>query len=73
MWYYIKQPIVPFLYLLFGTVIAIGILVLKDNLIWLKLVVMVLNIGLYLFIVGAASFKDGETALKVRMANDSER
>lgn len=73
MWYYIKQAIVPFLYLLFGTVIAIGILVLKDNLIWLKVVLMVLNVGLYLFIVGAASFKDGETALKVRMANDLER
>ena len=69
MWYYIKQAIVPFFYLIFGTIIALGILVIDDNLIWLKVALLVLNLALYLFIVGAASFKDGETALKISNAD----
>ena len=73
MWYYIKQAIVPFFYLIFGTIIALGILVIDDKLVWLKAVLLALNLALYLFIVGAASFKDGETALKIRVANDLER
>lgn len=73
MWYYIKQAIVPFFYLIFGTIIALGILVIDAKLVWLKAVLLALNLALYLFIVGAASFKDGETALKIRVANDLER
>jgi hypothetical protein len=71
-WYLIKQTIVPFIYLLFGTMIALGILMIED-LVWLKVVLLLLNVGLYVVIVGATSFKDGEMGYKALMANDLER
>ena len=71
--YLLKQTIVPLIYLLFGTVIALGILLIGNNLIWFKVVLLFLNLALYVFIVGSISFKDGETAYKVLMANDLER
>jgi len=73
MWYYIKQSIMPLLYLLFSAIIAISILCLGNDLMWLKYVLLVLNVGLYVFIIGSISYKDGQTALKTRIANDLER
>lgn len=72
MWYYVKQGLLPFIYLFFTAITAFGILCI-EGLVWLKVVLLLLNIGLYVFIVSAASFKDGQEALKVRIANDLER
>lgn len=72
MWYYIKQGLLPFIYLFFTAITAFGILCI-EGLVWLKVLFLLLNIGLYVFIVSAASFKDGQEALKVRIANDLER
>ena len=72
-WYYVKQAFVPIMYLIMFDVIALGILCIGDNLIALKVILLILNLGLYGFILGAVSFKDGQTALKVRMANDLNR
>ena len=53
---------------------ALGIAMITDaNLVWLKVVLALLNLGLYGVIVCATSYKDGQTALKVRIANDLER
>lgn len=72
-WYLIKQTLVPFIYLFFGTMIALGILMIGDNLIWLKVLLLLLNVALYVVIISATSFKDGETAYKALMSNDLER
>lgn len=73
-WYYIKQAMIPAVYLIFMAMTAMGIAMISDaNLVWLKAVLSVLNLGLYGFIVAATSYKDGQTALKVRIANDLER
>ena len=72
MWYYVKQGLLPFIYLFFTAITAFGILCI-EGLVWLKVLLLLLNIGLYVFIVSAASFKDGQEALKVRIANDLER
>lgn len=72
-WYYVKQMFVPIMYLIMFDVIALGVLCIGDNLIALKVILLILNLGLYGFIMGAVAFKDGQTALKVRMANDLNR
>ncbi|MBQ9734475.1 MAG: hypothetical protein IJV95_01325 [Clostridia bacterium] len=72
MWYYVKQGLLPFVYLFFTAITAFGILCI-EGLVWLKVILLLLNIGLYVFIVAASSFKDGQEALKVRIANDLER
>ena len=40
---------------------------------FLKVILSILNLALYAVIVAATSYKDGQTALKVRIANDLER
>lgn len=73
MWHYVKQALLPFLYLFFTAISAFGIVSINNDLIWLKVVLGIANLGVYAFIIGASSFKDGQEALKVRIANDLER
>ena len=70
--YYIKNGVLPFIYQLFMAMIAFGILAI-EGLIWLKIMLALLNAGLYLFIVGAVAYKEGQDAFKVQTANDLER
>lgn len=71
--YYIKQAFIPFIYLVFMAMTAIGILMIGDNLLWLKILLSILNIGLYIYIVGTISYKEGQESIKVRHANDLQR
>ena len=74
MWYYVKQALLPFIYLFFNAITAFGIICIQGaDLTWLRILLLILNIGLYCVIVCAASYKDGQEALKVRIANDLER
>lgn len=73
MWYYIKQSLMAFIYLFFMAITAFGIMCIGSDLVWLKVLLCLLNVALYVFIIGAAAFKDGQDALKVRIANDLER
>lgn len=70
--YFLKQGIFPFIYQLFMAMIAFGILAI-NGLVWLKVLLAALNVAFYLFIVASVAYKDGQQALKVRMANDLER
>ena len=72
-WYYVKQMFIPIMYLIIFDIIALGILCIGDNLIVLKVILLILNLGLYGFILASVAFKDGETALKIRMSNDLNR
>ena len=72
--YFLKQSGFLFFYNIFMTIIALGILCIPgENLAWLRIILCVLNIALYLFIVGMTFFKEGQDALKTRNANDLER
>lgn len=73
MWYYIKQSLMGFIYLFFTAITAFGIMCISSDMVWLKALLCVLNVGLYVVIIAATSFKDGQDALKVRIANDLER
>ena len=70
--YYLKQGVFPFIYMLFMAMIAFGILAIS-GLIWLKVLLAVLNVGLYAVIVSAVSYKEGQEAMKTLYANDLER
>lgn len=70
--FYIKQGLFPFIYMLFMAMIAFGILAIS-GLIWLKILLGVLNVGLYAVVISAAAYKDGQDAMKVQIANDLER
>ena len=70
--YYLSHALLGLLYLFFSAITAFAILMI-EGLIWLKVILLVLNLGLYVFIVATVAKKDGEDALKVRIANDLER
>lgn len=70
--YYLSHSLLGILYLFFSAITAFAILMIQD-LIWLKVILLVLNLALYIFIVATVAKKDGEDALKVRIANDLER
>ncbi len=73
-WFYIKEIFLPLVYTGLASLIALGILGIEnERLVWLKVVLLILNIALLLFIVATNFFKEGEKALKVRIANDFER
>lgn len=74
MWFYIKQAFISFCYLFFAAIIAISIMGISDqSLLWLRYVLLALNVALYVVIVASTSYKDGQNALKARVANDLER
>ncbi len=73
LWYFIKSALVPFMYLIFVAIIALGIITISDELLALKIIFSILNIALFALVVGTTSYRDGQTALKVRIANDLER
>ncbi len=71
--YFLKQALFPIMYLIFMAIIAAGIGVISDDLLWLKIILYLINLGFYVFLMGMTFFKEGQEALKVRHANDLER
>ena len=71
--YLLKQSILPFIYLGCMSLTALGVWSMEEEQLTLKTILLVLNLALYVFVVGVLAFKDGEMALKVRNANDAER
>lgn len=53
-------------------IIGLGITTIND-LAWLKYILASLNLVLYFLVAGAAAYKDGQDAMKVRYSNDVER
>ena len=70
--YYLKQGIFPFIYQVFMATLAFAILMIKD-LVWLKVILALLNVALYIVLLVGIAYKDGQEALKIQMANDLER
>jgi hypothetical protein len=64
----------PTMYTIFSSIIAFAILCIQDKgLDWLKVVLLLLNVGLFGFIIVVNYFKEGEKAYRVRLSNDLER
>lgn len=72
MLYYLKQAIIPVVYLFFMAITAFGILCIQ-GMDWLQYVLLTINLGFYLFIIGRVAMTEGEIAIKTRIANDLER
>ncbi len=70
--FYIKKGLFPFFYVILMSVIALGILTI-EGLVWLKIILAIANVALYCFIMAMISYKEGQDALKVQVANDLER
>lgn len=70
---YIKQAIIPFIYLFFVAITGLAVVSIDNGLLWLKIVLGILNVLLYLTIVCGSGYKEGQQALKIRVANDIER
>ena len=71
--FYLKMALMPLMYCFFSAMLGIGIILLDDNLIVLQYVLCVVNTAFYCIIMCAAGYKDGQTAYKVRMQNDTYR
>ena len=70
--YYLKQGLFPFLYIIMMAMTAFGITAIS-GLIWLKIILALLNIGLYTVVVAAVAHKEGQESVRVQHANDLER
>ena len=55
--YYLSHSLIGLLYLFFTAITAFAILMIQD-LIWLKVILLVLNLALYVFIVATVAKKD---------------
>lgn len=71
--YYIKMAFMPFIYLVFATMLGWGITIIDKNLIVLQYVLCAVNTLFYAGIVGMAAFKDGQKAVQIRAQNDIYR
>ncbi len=71
--YLFKLSIIPFLYLIFMLVLSFMIMLIPQNLAWLRYIGAVCCLGVYVYIVFGVMYREGETALKVRISNDIER
>lgn len=71
--FYLKNAFIPFFYLMFTGLTSLSISMITNDLLWLKMILWVLNVGLYASVVFLTSFKDGQTAYGVLQSNDRER
>ena len=70
--YYLRKFFLIFVYLVSSGIIGAGALSMNASE-WIKLILLVLNLALFVFIYCGIAFKDGEKALKVRISNDKMR
>ena len=71
--FYLKNAFIPFFYLMFTALTALSISMIDNSLLWLKIILWILNIGLYASVVFLTSYKDGQIAYGVRQTNDKDR
>lgn len=71
--FFIKQAILPIIYIVLMAFTAIGVMCMNDDVVFLKVGFLILNLALFAYVVGAMAYKDGQDALQIRDANDVER
>lgn len=70
--YYLKNAAIYYVYLILTMITAFAISAIKD-LLWLKIILCILNMGLFCFIMFVMSAKTGEEAFKLKHTNDIKR
>lgn len=70
--YYVKKFLIFMVYLISSGVIGTSIFLIEGTP-WLKLVLLILNLSLFMLVYCGIALKDGEKALKVRISNDKIR
>ena len=70
--FYLKKAFFIFVYIVLASFIAMAIAVIEGQ-VALKILLLVANLGLFIYIVCMMAYQDGQKALKVRIANDKER
>ncbi len=68
--FYIKKAAFPVIYLIMSALTAFAAVSFPNNLMALKIIIGLINIGVYVFVIAYYSFKNGEESLKVRNSND---
>ncbi len=71
--YLLKISLIPFVYLIFMLILSFMVMLIPEHLMWLRYVGAAACLGVYVYIVFGVSYREGETALKVRVSNDIER
>ena len=71
--FFIKQAVLPIIYIVLMAFTAIGVMCMNDDAVFLKVGLLILNLALFAYVVGAMAYKDGQDALNIRDANDVER
>ena len=72
-WHFLKQMIVPLVYMILLSITCLGITSINNDLLWLKYLLDAVVLVFFGIILGGVSFKDGEDACKILHANDAER
>ena len=70
--YFLKQGVFPFVYLILMSISAIAINAI-EGLLPLKIALGILNLLLYWLVIGIVSFRDGQDAYNILLANDALR
>ena len=70
--FYLKKAFFVLVYIVLASFIALAILSIEGDVV-LKIVLLIANIGLYVYIMWGIAYQDGQKAYKVLTANDKER
>lgn len=73
MWYLLKQALVPIAYLFFSAIIASGVFSIDGCDPIIALMLLLVNAGLYIFVVWSLLAKEGEKGLVAQQTNDFNR
>ncbi len=73
MWYLIKQALVPVAYLFFSAIIASGVFSIEGCDPIIALALLLVNLGLYVFVVWSLLAKEGEKGYTALQTNDFNR
>ncbi len=71
--YFTKRMLFSLVYAFTIIMLSMAIMIIKEELLWLKYILYALTLGLYSFVLIAMSYGEGREAVKIRHNNDIER
>lgn len=73
MWYLIKQALIPIAYLFFSAIIAMGVFSIDGCDPIIMIILLLVNLGIYIFVVVTLTNKEGNKGYTVLVSNDKNR
>ena len=70
--YYLKKAFFVLVYVVLTSFISAAILLIEGQ-VALKIILLIANLAMFIYITFGIAYQDGQKALKVRIANDKER